>query len=163
EDALPADAVAALAERSDLPLQYAPPPGGKPPKRVTLDLNDVTAWEALDRLCEAAGVGYSATAPGASVVRISHPAPRPLAAPAHLAAPAPVGPSPPRPAGGFYQRSLSVMGAAPRPSDFLHLHPAALREPPVRLLSYEPPPRLTEARDADGRSFLPAVPAARYH
>jgi hypothetical protein len=157
EDALPADAVAALAERSGLPLQYTPPPGGKPPKRITLDLNDVTAWEALDRLCEAAELGYSYAAPGASVVRVSHQAPRPLAAPAS------VGPFHLVPAGGFYQRSLSIIGDAPRPGEFLQLQLAVLREPHVRLLTYETPPRLTEARDADGRSFLPAAPPTRYH
>jgi WD40 repeat protein len=155
EDALPADAVTALAERSGLPLQYMPPPGGKPPKRVTLDLDDVTAWEALDRLCEAAGLGYSYTALPASVVRLSHQAPRPLAG-------ADVGPFRLLPTGGMYQRSLTFLGDAPRPNEFLQLNLAVLREPHVRVLSYEAPPRLTEARGADGQSYLPAVPPARY-
>jgi eukaryotic-like serine/threonine-protein kinase len=54
KDAPVADAVKALAEKTGVRLSY-PPPAGLP-KTVTLELDGVPFLEALDRLCQAAGL-----------------------------------------------------------------------------------------------------------
>jgi serine/threonine protein kinase/WD40 repeat protein len=60
ENALTADAVEALARQTGVRLVYKAQARTKlpAPQAVTLELNGVPFWEALDRLCKAAGLGY---------------------------------------------------------------------------------------------------------
>jgi WD40 repeat protein len=61
KDASMADAIAALSRQAGIPLRFTPPrPAlGTPEKKVTLELADIPFWEALDRLCQAAGLSHS--------------------------------------------------------------------------------------------------------
>jgi WD40 repeat protein len=54
-----ADAVKAVKEQSGLPLHYAPGAKRDEGKTIRLDLEGVPAWEAVDRLCRAAGLSHS--------------------------------------------------------------------------------------------------------
>jgi WD40 repeat protein len=148
EDALPADAIKTLAERSHLAIDYKAPPDGTPQKRIKLDLEDVTAWEALDRICEAGDLGY--TILSTYSVQVSQSAPRPSAVRAYM------GPFRLQLAAGSYQRTLASLARTPQTFETLQLQLALLKEPQARLLSVRGAVRLTEASDPDGRSLLPA-------
>jgi serine/threonine protein kinase/WD40 repeat protein len=59
-----AEAVKALATQAGISLDYRPEKRhlfGTPRKKITLELDGVPFWEALDRLCESAGLVHSRT------------------------------------------------------------------------------------------------------
>jgi WD40 repeat protein len=144
----PADAVRALAEQTRLPVSYRPRAGPAGPGPISLALQDVPAWEALDRICAAADL---AVFMNATSVWVS-PAPREIQM-AH----GPAGPFRLEVMGAAYARSLYVRGQKPGATESFSLLVRLLREPWSPLLSVESP-RLTEAVDANGRSLLLPMP-----
>jgi hypothetical protein len=149
EDALPSEAVKTLAERTGVPMLYTPPTG-KPEKRITLDLDDVSMWEALDRICEASEMGYAITA--ANGVHVSQRQLRPTPTRSYP------GPFALDVQNVTFLRSLTTFGAVPQTTETLALTVGVLKQPSVRLLHFQVSPRITEATDANGQSLLPAVP-----
>jgi hypothetical protein len=67
KDATVAEACRALTEQSGMQVVYAPKPDPDraPPKTISLELDNVTFLEALDRLCQSAGlrIGFFGTPP----------------------------------------------------------------------------------------------------
>jgi WD40 repeat protein len=150
EDALPADAIRALSERSRIPMRYEPPPEGQAPRRISLDLEDVPVWEALDRICEAAGLGHSC--PDRAVVQVGHQPPRPPAVRSYA------GPFRLHLGRADHFRSLILAGSTPQTLEGLHLFLGLLLEPTEGVLSFQSLARVTEARGADGQA-LPLSPS----
>jgi WD40 repeat protein/serine/threonine protein kinase len=156
QNALPADAVRALSEQSRIPMNYRPPAGGTPAKRIDLDLEDVGVWEALDRICEAADLGYSCL-PSRAALQVDDNAPRPLAVRVYT------GPFRLAVTGATYQRTLSLGNANPETRENLQLGLAVLTERNGGVLSLASVGRVTEARDPDGQPFdLIAGPIPNY-
>jgi WD40 repeat protein len=150
KDALPADAVRTLARQAPFPILYASPPGVKEPvQRISLDLKDVGVWEALDQICAAGRLGYSADALN---VRVSPQYPPPNRIRAYT------GPFRLETSATLYQRNVSLSAGPPRLGESLFLNLRMYKEAQVPLLSVRTP-HLTEARDGDGRSLLPPAPA----
>jgi WD40 repeat protein len=59
QNATVADAAAALSKQGGARVEStASPQPGDPPKEITLDLDNVPFWEAIDRLCAAGGLTY---------------------------------------------------------------------------------------------------------
>ena len=145
-DALPADAIKELAKQSGIPMTYTPPQVGSSPKRISLDLADVSVWEALDRICEAADLGHSTT--NRSTVHVN----QALRLPTTCAY---VGPFRISLTTASYFRSLNLFVPTPQTNESLQLQLSLLKEPHTRLLSFRHV-HLTEANTGDGRSVLPA-------
>jgi serine/threonine protein kinase/WD40 repeat protein len=144
------DAVAALSQQGGIPLVYRSPPRrllGSPLKKVTVDLEGVPFWEALDRLCEAAGLtftlSYSVNGP---VLQLTEGTPLPRGRIAYL------GPLRLQMDQLTYQRALSLRGHGGVPSEKLIFTVTQLGEPtPAIRQTYWP--RGTEAEDDAGRSY----------
>jgi WD40 repeat protein len=151
KDVPPADAVRTLARQARFPILYVSPPGVKEPvPRISLDLKDVGVWEALDQICAASRLGYSADALN---VRVSPQYPPPN----HIRAYA--GPFRLETSATTYQRNVNLSMGTPRLGESLFLNLRMLKEPQAPLLSVRAP-RLTEARAGDGQSLLTPAPAS---
>ncbi len=147
-----AEALAALRKQSALPVQYAPPtgPGATPPRPVSLELDGVPAWEALDRFCRSAGLVYTAS-PGGRVLRagkLPQPGAVSYAGPFRLEAQS-----------WSYSRGLTL-GPGAVPQESLSLSVALLAEPGTDVLAISSP-RALEARDDKGAALTarPTPPA----
>jgi WD40 repeat protein len=148
-DADVADAVKALAEQSGVRLEYLPQATSSgTPKNLTLELNGVPFWEALDRLCREARLVYTQR-DGQSLRLTAGVLPR-----SELLAYA--GPFRIQADRWSYQRVLPLPEKDPTSNEFLHLQLLLLGEPhaPVVGVGW---PRILEARDADGQSRVPTV------
>jgi WD40 repeat protein len=146
KDVTPAEALRALAEQCGLPLSCTAPPG----QRISLDLDDVTVWQALDRICDAADLGVYV-----------NPA-KIWASPATAESQtvrAPAGPFRLEVVGADYRRSIHARGNTLGAAEVLSLYVRLFKEPRIPLLSVRQP-RLTEARGADGQSLLAPAPPA---
>jgi WD40 repeat protein len=146
-----AEAIAALAKQTNFPLKYYPyqqplRPGQKPnPLSVTLELNQVPFWEAVDRLCHAAGLACYKQGDGSYLFMSGTPSrgPRVCAGPLALA---------PRQLTSY--KTVSFLDTQPAPQEMLLFQLHILAEPRLDLLRWREP-RLVEARDEAGRSLLP--------
>jgi len=148
-----ADALKALGERAGMQLVYVPKPSpdGSPSKTVTLELDGVTFLEALDRLCQSAGLNFTPNPSRQWQLFDAKPSPREMAAfsgPVHMLA-----------THLQYNRSL-VLQDQEQASESLYLQLLLASEVRPALLGYGQP-RVVEARDDAGRSLLPdrQVPA----
>jgi len=148
-----ADALKALGERAGMQLVYVPKPSpdGSPPRTVTLELDGVTFLEALDRLCQTAGLNFVPNASRQWQLFDAKPSPREMAAfsgPVHMLA-----------TNLQFNRSLALQDKE-QASESLHLQLLLASEVRAALLGYGQP-RVVEARDDAGRSLLPdpQVPA----
>jgi hypothetical protein len=150
KDTPPTDAIQTLAQQASFPILYVSPPGVKEPApRISLDLKDVSVWEALDQICAAGRLGYSADALN---VRVSPQYPPPNRLRAYA------GPFRLETSATWYQRNVNLSAGTPRLGESLFLNLRVLKESRLPLLSVHAP-RLTEARTGDGRSLLPPAPA----
>jgi len=148
-----ADALKALGKQAGMQLVYVPkpPPDGSPPKTITLELDGVTFLEALDRLCQTAGLNFVPNTSRQWRLFDGKPSPREMAAfsgPVHLLA-----------TNLQFNRSLALQGQE-QASESLNLQLLLASEVRAALLAYGQP-RVVEARDDAGRSLLPdpQVPA----
>jgi WD40 repeat protein len=146
-----AEAVSALAKQSPIELQYRPAFRSRvgtagEPKRITLDLESVPFWEALDRLCQAAGLSYGSAGYALRLVETSMDE-RPRVA-YH-------GPCCLQVGSLTYSRNLYALGPSPQVSEQLMLNLAAFCEPHLPVSGHGQP-RVTEATDDTGRSLMPA-------
>jgi WD40 repeat protein len=150
EGATPAEAVRALAAQIGLPLTYRPPgPGVAEPGPVTLALDDVPDWEAVDRLAAAAGLVVTADANGRTLLLTPG---RPTAAPVAYA-----GPFRLQALSWAYTRAQPLaVEAGPRDTLSLTL---SLMGDPRRPVNHAGPVRVVEAEDDAGRVLLPAADA----
>jgi WD40 repeat protein len=142
KDASLADALHAFTEQTGIAVTYQPPPPGNKPRVINLVLADVPAWEALDRLCDAAGAHLD-TAAGFAGLLVSH-----------RAQPVPevhgyAGPFRVQRSGGSYQRFVGAYGV----SESLNVQLRLLKDPRARSVVIGSPLRLTEAQ-SDGQSLL---------
>ncbi len=147
-EVLASDAVRMLSEQTHLPLTYRPRPGeAMPPQRISLDLRDVSLWEAVDRICDAGQLALYAnfTAIWASPSL-------PEAKTVHADA----GAFRLEVVGAGYVRSFNTRGRTPGGVESLSLQVRLFKEPRLPLLSVQSP-RLIAARGADGQDFLPAA------
>jgi hypothetical protein len=149
-DARLAAVLRALSDQSGVSLLHAQRPGAGAAKPVTLELNDVTFWEALDRLCEKAGLSWSQYGLGeVSVFESKGPAPgreTTYAGPFRIQA----------------RSWLSSYSLSPSPVnvDGLRLNLDIVGQPSRGLLTTGAP-RVIEARTAAGESLVPPeVPPA---
>ncbi len=153
-DAPLADAVEALARQSAIPLRYAPGLAGGVPRRVTLHLNNVPFWEALDRLCRAGGLAYEFEG---GALRLREGALPPGGAVAYA------GPFRLEMASLNRHRSLHLADRVARSGERLDVHLGRLSEPRSALLGLGDF-RVSEAKDERGEPLLPApalLPSAR--
>ncbi len=148
-----ADALKALGEQAGMQLVYvsSPSPNVTPPKTVTLELDGVTFLEALDRLCQSAGLNFVPNASRQWQLFDGKPSPREMAAfsgPFHMLA-----------TNLQFSRSLALQGKE-QASESLHLQLLLVSELRPALVG-SGQPRVVEARDAAGRSLLldPQAPA----
>ena len=58
-DASVAEVVAALSNQSGVRVDYTPSRPADPPKKLTLDLDNIPFWEAIDRLCAAGDLTFA--------------------------------------------------------------------------------------------------------
>jgi len=153
KDAPVADALKALGERAGMQLVYVPKPSadGSPSKTVTLELDGVTFLEALDRLCQTAGLNYFPNASRRWQLVDGKPAPREMAAYS--------GPVRMQAISLQFTQWLVVQGQE-QARETLRLQLVLASEFRPALLGYGQP-RVVEARDDAGRSLLPdpQVPA----
>jgi serine/threonine protein kinase/WD40 repeat protein len=141
KDASLADALYALAEQTGIAVKYEPPPGKKP-RALNLVLEDVPAWEALDRICEAAGAHLNVV--GVFGLSVSHRTP--TAPEVHGYA----GPFRLQRIGSSYERYARADGAGER----LNMQFRLLKDPRARSVVAGSRFRLTEAQSDDGQSLL---------
>jgi WD40 repeat protein len=149
------EAVKALARQAGMPLTYQPRQRSVPPprKKITLELNGVPFWEALDQLCEAAELVYSMryTASGPALRLLDGmPPPRgriTYAGPFRLQA-----------TGVSSSQSLALLNKGANRSRQLTLTINQRVEPAnAILLGFAP--RVLEARDAAGQSLQSKSPS----
>jgi WD40 repeat protein len=142
-----ADAVAALAKQAGVRLSYRPRPAAIGLlKTVTLKLEGVPFLEALDRLCQTAGLVAFRTGPDAWNLHDGLPTATELLAYA--------GPLRLQPANMHLQ--LDLQGAK-QGREYLWLHLSLRSEARSAILSAAQP-RAVEARDNAGRSLVPEFP-----
>jgi hypothetical protein len=155
KDVSTADAVATLARTSGVDLLYDRQaslfdPGAK---NVTLDLDGVLFWEALDRLCTAAGLSYGWGSEGP--IRLTEGTPAPLSGLSYA------GSVRLQATRVFYSRSRALGGKGTPALAGGELSFSVLPEPGTRVLGLGQP-RLTEAVDEGGESLLPVGPVAKF-
>jgi WD40 repeat protein/tRNA A-37 threonylcarbamoyl transferase component Bud32 len=149
------DAMRELARQTGLGLEYRPPPGAAPPEPgpVTLVLDGVSPWEAVDRYCEAAGLTPSVRDAGSLFLSDGRPRPAPRVAHA--------GPFRLQAASWTYAHREGLLGEPAAP-DSLVLSGLRLDGPLERPL-WVGEPRVESAVDDRGRSLLaPARPPAAF-
>jgi WD40 repeat protein len=145
-----ADTVKALAKETGLRLTYTPKPPaeGSPAKTVTLQLEEAPPLEAVDRLCQAAGLVVSPAGSNRWNLVEGKPPPREV-----LAYSGPVRVQ----AGSLeYLRRVDLQDKE-RPDEKLRLQLLVSSEAATEILGYAQP-RVVEARDDGGRSLLPDAP-----
>jgi hypothetical protein len=143
KDASLADALRAFTKQTSIVVKEPSSTKVEPkPRRLNLKLDDVPAWEALDRICDAAGAHLDASNLAGPRLSVSYQE-RPAYAIRGYA-----GPFRLQGTGGRYQRSVGVLGASERLSMNLQL----LKGPKARSVVVTPL-RLTEVRGDDGQSL----------
>ncbi|HVS35519.1 MAG TPA: hypothetical protein VMS17_08055, partial [Gemmataceae bacterium] len=141
-----ADAVAALAGQSAARVEYsATAEPGDAPKNITLELDNVPFWEAIDRLCEAGDLSFG-FAPGRGL-RLSD-GPR-----AHKEIFADAGPFRVQAGQWLFNRTVTLSGKEPATTEFLNLNLMLLGDPSAAVVNLEVP-SLLEAEDDGGQSRL---------
>jgi serine/threonine protein kinase/WD40 repeat protein len=152
-DAPVAEAVRALSRASGVPLAYdtAARADGVSPT-VSLDLDGVTFWEALDRLCRAGRVSWNFAPDGESLRLLPGTAPPPNSL-------AYSGPFRVQVISVAHSRSLGLAPPAVAHQASAHLIFSLAVRPRGRLVPL--PVRLTRAEDDAGRSLLVPPPASR--
>jgi WD40 repeat protein/serine/threonine protein kinase len=149
----PADAIHALVAQSGLPLVYMPTPTGPSPRPITLNLEDVPVWDALDRICAAGGLSYLPTSfqPTATTIQVTNQAR--LSAVACNAGPFHV-----HVLGGVFSRGFTFLANNLQTFEDVQLRLMVLQEPGARLLAANNVLRLNEARTQSGQSLLTPQP-----
>ncbi len=147
------DAVEALNKQGHIPLVYQSPRRrlfGSAPRKVTLELDGVPFWEAVDRLCEAAGLApmLSYTANG-QVLQLNEGTPLPRGRVAYL------GPLRLQIDQLTYQRALSLQGQGGLPSETLIFNVTQLGEP-IPAIRHTHWPQAIEGEDDAGRPYRSA-------
>jgi WD40 repeat protein/serine/threonine protein kinase len=149
KDALPADAIRALSEQSRIPMTYQPPTDGQAPQRISLDLEDVCVWEALDRISAAGHLSNLLSQDGTVVCTIvpasPPPAVRRYAGPFRL-----------HPTSASLARNVTFSVPTPKTEESVRLQLLLLTEPCRELLSCQSTVRVTEALTVDGQSLVPS-------
>jgi WD40 repeat protein len=143
-----AQAVEALAKQAGIPLHYRPQPRrfDAPVKKITLALDGVSFWEALDRLCQNAGLVYQLSyGRNGNVLQLTEGKPVSRTRVAYL------GPLRLQAESLTYQRSLGL-GTKGALSETLNLTLSQIGEP-ANALGSTFAPRVVEARDAAGQSL----------
>jgi WD40 repeat protein/tRNA A-37 threonylcarbamoyl transferase component Bud32 len=148
DDALIADAVATLSQKAGVGLIYEPQnrPNGKPPPTITLDLDGVPFWDALDKLCRAAGLVCPLE--GAEPWRLTEG----TLPPAGLVTSA--GPLRLQATGLNYNRNLFLQGPMANPTENLALNLTIQGVSGTQIMAIGSP-RVLEAKDDTGASLVP--------
>jgi WD40 repeat protein len=159
KDARVEDAVQALAKQAGLLLNYQPDRRSvsDSAKTITLELDGVPFWEALDRLCQTAGLVHTLTyTPNGQGLRLTGGTPVPRGAIAYA------GPLRLQARGLTYQRNLDLQGKEGAPREDLSLNMVRNAEPANDIVNTSQP-RVVEARAAGGQSLLSNSPAPAYY
>jgi WD40 repeat protein len=149
-DVTVADAVATLAAKTGVRLEYVEPPAaGDLPKKISLELKGVPFLEALDRLCQTAGMSSSRRGASIWVLQEGNPTPGGLLAYA--------GPLRMQAVSVGYQNPLDAPVQNNQPPERVRLQLLLTSEARSAVLGVGPL-RVLEARDNTGRSLLPDSP-----
>jgi hypothetical protein len=150
------EAVAALGKQSRIKLELIPQQGPArqqlEQKKISLSLDDVPFWEALERLCKATGLTYASQGPRTLLLQQGEGAPPRVPTAAS-------GPFRLRVTALNYYRNLNLAGpptGVPGRTEQLTMQMDVLAEPHITVLGIGSP-QLTEARDDNGESLLSDV------